>query len=85
MSETKQTAGSAVQTQLTQARITCEKALLYPLINNYAVTGIAEEVSRLRLEMTGQESELLQQKLAFEAIVDACGYFRRVMGERTEG
>lgn len=81
----KQTGNSAVQTQLTQARITCEKALLYPLINNYAVTGIVEEVSRLRLEMTGQESELLQQKLAFEAIVDACGYFRRVMGERTEG
>lgn len=70
-----------VMNELTQARITCEKALLYPLINNYAVTGIAEEVSRIRLEKTGIESELLQQKLAFEAIVDACGYFKDIMGE----
>lgn len=66
---------------LTSARINCEKALLYPLINNYAVTGIAEEVSRIRLEKTGLESELLQQKLAFEAIVDACGYFNSIMSE----
>ncbi|MCR5323397.1 MAG: DUF115 domain-containing protein [Lachnospiraceae bacterium] len=72
---------NTILNELTQARITCEKALLYPLINNYAVTGIAEEVSRIRLEKTGLESELLQQKLAFEAIVDACGYFTRIMGE----
>ncbi len=70
-----------VMNDLTQARIACEKALLYPLINNYAVTGIAEEVSRIRLEKTGAESELLQQKLAFEAIADACGYFTGVMEE----
>ena len=70
-----------VMNELTRARITCEKALLYPLINNYAVTGIAEEISRIRLEKTGPESELLQQKLAFEAIADACGYFTGIMGD----
>ncbi|MCR5685195.1 MAG: DUF115 domain-containing protein [Lachnospiraceae bacterium] len=64
--------------QLRRARELCEQALLYPLINNYAVTGIAAEVSRLRLEESGDISELKQQKLAFEAIVDACMYFNKI-------
>ncbi len=71
----------AVLQQLRRSREFCEQALLYPLINNYAVTGIAQEVSRLRLEEAGTASELGQQKLAFEAIAEACGYFRKVMGE----
>ena len=71
-----------VRIQLAGFRKTCEDAMLYPLINNYAVTEIADEVSRLRLEDSGPVSEIRQQKLAFEAIEGACGYFRKVMGER---
>ena len=60
---------------LSSCRSRCEAALLYPLINNYAVSDIIDEVSRLRNESSGFLSELRQQRLAFSAIADACAYF----------
>ena len=59
----------------------CEKAFLYPLINNYAVTDIIDEVSRLRREDTSSLSEIRQQRLAFGAIKEACGYFEGLRGK----
>ncbi|MBP5160107.1 MAG: motility associated factor glycosyltransferase family protein [Lachnospiraceae bacterium] len=53
---------------LRRARKTCESALLYPLINNYGVSDIAEAVSRLRLSQSDPLSGVKQQRLAFDAI-----------------
>lgn len=58
----------------------CESTYAYPLINNYAVSGIADEVKRLANEGAGDAhlmklNVLKQQKLAFEAIADACARF----------
>lgn len=68
--------------QLESYRINAEASYMYPLINNYAVTDIIEEVSRLRLETGDALSEIRQNRLAFEAIVKACDYFTAV-GEET--
>ena len=50
---------------------------MYPLINNYAVSDIAEEVGRLySMQDAGTEANKLRQlRLAFDAIVKACDYF----------
>ncbi len=56
---------------LRRARKTCETALIYPLINNYGVSDIAETVSRLRLSPSDPYSDVKQQRLAFEAIEKA--------------
>ena len=60
---------------LAEYRRTCETALLYPLINNYAVSDIADEVNRLRQNGNDALSEIRQQKIAFEANAGACDYF----------
>lgn len=67
--------------ELGRARRTCEEAMLYSLINNYAVSDIIEEVSRLRADTADPVSEFRQQKLAFDAIAQACGYFE-ILGAR---
>lgn len=65
-----------LQTKLTQLRRYCEGCMIYPLINNYAVSDIVEEISRLRLAGgTASErriNEIMQQRLAFDAIIKAC-------------
>lgn len=58
-----------------QARLICERALLYPLINNYAVSDIAEAVGELAAGGTTKDHEYAEAKLAFEAIQKACDYF----------
>lgn len=62
-----------------KTRIFCESALAYPLINNYAVSEIADEVSRLRLQGGTEEqikkNKYKQEQLAFEAIAKACKNF----------
>lgn len=67
--------GPEVIRELNGYRASCEKALLYPLINNYSVTDIADEVSRLRVDASEAFSEIKQMRLAFEAIEKACDYF----------
>ncbi|MBR5732365.1 MAG: motility associated factor glycosyltransferase family protein [Lachnospiraceae bacterium] len=74
-------AEKAGRQQLAEYRRTCESALLYPLINNYAVSDIADEVNRLRQEENGALSEIKQQKLAFDAIANACDYFEKLRPE----
>lgn len=63
--------------RLASDRKFCEAALMYPLINNYAVSDIAEEVGRLySMPDAGTEANKLRQlRLAFDAIVKACDYF----------
>lgn len=56
-------------------RKTCETALMYPLINNYAVPTVIDEIDRLRQARDDEFSEIKQQRLAFDAIADACDYF----------
>lgn len=58
-----------------EARKCCEKALLYPLINNYAVSDIAEAVGALLASGSTPDHEYAEAKLAFEAIQKACDYF----------
>lgn len=72
----------ASEKELAEIRAFCEKCYIYPMVNDYAVSDIAEEVSRLRLE-AGDESlqrlnEIRQQRLAFEAIERACRYIKAV-------
>jgi hypothetical protein len=78
-------AGNAVpdtaRRELAGYRRTCESSLLYPLINNYAVSDIADEVNRLRQEENDALSEIRQQKLAFDAIAGACDYFEKLRPE----
>ncbi|MBQ3913490.1 MAG: motility associated factor glycosyltransferase family protein [Lachnospiraceae bacterium] len=78
-------AGNAVpdtaRRELAGYRRTCESALLYPLINNYAVSDIADEVNTLRQSSNDPLSEIRQQKLAFDAIAGACDYFEKLRPE----
>lgn len=59
------------------ARHKCENAMMYPLINNYAVCEIADETAKLISECPGVEGELKQSRLAFDAIGKACDYFAK--------
>lgn len=61
--------------QLAKLRHSCESALLFPLINNFAVPDIIDEVNRLRSNTADSLSEIRQQRLAFDAIAKACDYF----------
>lgn len=69
-----QGAGEAMK-RLADLRRGCEGALMYPLINNYAVSDIIDEVSTLRQNTADPLSEVKQQRLAFGAIAGACDYF----------
>lgn len=86
LAEVKTTAMNAVQmcdealaknrqADISVLRRKCEAALMYPLINNYAVSDIIDEVSTLRQDASDPLSEVKQQRLAFEAIAGACDYF----------
>lgn len=72
--------------ELSAIRHFCEGCLMYPLINNYAVSGIAEEISRLRLSAGDKNQQYIndirQQRLAFEAIADACEVLRGFTEEK---
>ena len=72
---------SADSKRLSEYRRICENALMYSLINNYAVSDIADEVNRLRQEDSSVLSEIKQQKLAFDAITKACDYFVKLRPE----
>ena len=61
--------------RLAEYRRICESALMYPLINNYTVSDVAEKMKRLRREEGDAVSEIQRQKLTFEAIAGACDYF----------
>ncbi len=67
--------------QLSEYRRICEGALMYSLINNYAVSDIADEVNRLRQQGNDALSGIRQQKLAFDAIAGACDYFKNLRPE----
>ena len=63
-----------LRSKLAETKRFCETSPLYPLINNYAVSDIAEEVSKLRLSETegnAEINEIKQMQLAFGAIRDA--------------
>ncbi len=63
-----------LRSELAGTKRFCETSPLYPLINNYAVSDIAEEVSKLRLSETegnAEINEIKQMQLAFGAIRDA--------------
>lgn len=70
--------------KLGRIRSFCESCFIYPMINDYAVSDIAEEVSRLRLaggdERQKKINEIRQQKLAFEAISRACDDIKTACG-----
>lgn len=63
---------------LSDLRSRCEAALMYPLINNYAVSDIIDEVARIRNDAADKLGGIKQQRLAFDAIVGACEYFQKV-------
>lgn len=69
-------ANKDMELELAQIRAYCESCYIYPMVNNYAVSDIAEEVSRLRLSEADDRqkkiNEIMQKKLAFEAIANAC-------------
>lgn len=71
-----------VMKKLAGLRSRCEGAFMYPLINNYAVSDIIDEVSALRQNTTNPLSEVKQQRLAFEAIAGACDYFAALGSEK---
>lgn len=79
--EVPKTGPRGVPMECTISREICEGALLYPLINNYAVCDIADEVARLRAKTDDPTSAARQQLLAFKAIVGACDYFDGLRGE----
>lgn len=64
--------------RLADLRSRCEAALMYPLINNYAVSDIIDEVARIRNDAADKLGGIKQQRLAFDAIVGACEYFQKV-------
>ncbi len=61
--------------RISALRAECESALLYSLINNYAVSDIIDEVNRLQADKSVSFGDIRQKKLAFDAIAKACDYF----------
>lgn len=72
------------KSELLEAQKRCEGELMYPLIRNYAVTLVADEISTLLGDTSDSLNAVRAQKLGFDAIVTGCDFLTRILCERTQ-